>query len=67
MTIARTKRIKEVLQGLIIEMHDNEAVLQDSKVIPEVYKTTLRIITYLYVQDEGQGLELEEQSFEFMI
>ena len=66
-TRARIKRIKEALQGLIMEMHDNKVVLQDSKVISEVYKTTPRIITYLYVQDEGQGLELEEQTLEFVI
>ena len=66
-TRARIKRIKEALQGLIMEMHENKVVLQDSNIILKVCKTTPRIITYLYVQDEGQGLKLKEQSLEFMI
>ncbi|XP_044463506.1 uncharacterized protein LOC123194381 [Mangifera indica] len=53
MTRARTNKMKEVLQGLIMEMHDKEVVL-------EVSNATPRIITYLYVQDNGQGLELAE-------
>ena len=52
--------MKEALQCLIMEMHDKEAVL-------DVSKATSRTINYLYVQDDGQVLGLEEQSLESMI
>ncbi|MBN8105823.1 hypothetical protein, partial [Vibrio vulnificus] len=48
------------LQGLIMEMHDKEVVL-------EVSEAKSRTINYLYVQDDGQGLGLEEPSLESMI
>ena len=46
MTRARSKRMKEALQGLIIEMHDKKAVIEESKT------NSSRIVTYLYVQDQ---------------
>jgi len=56
MTRAKTKRMKEALQGLIMEMYDKEALLEDSKAVLEDSKYAPRTITYLYVQSDGQGL-----------
>ena len=46
MTRARSKRMREALQGLIMEMHDKEAVIEESKM------NSPRTVTYLYVQDQ---------------
>ncbi|XP_010266741.1 PREDICTED: uncharacterized protein LOC104604176 [Nelumbo nucifera] len=66
MTRARKKMMKEALQGLIMEVHDKETVLEYSKTVLEVSKASPRIITYLYLQDDVQDLDLEEQSLESM-
>ena len=57
MTRARTRRMKEALQGLIMEVLEKEAVLKDSNAIPS-------LITYLKVQDDGPDLKHEEQGLE---
>jgi len=36
MTRARTKKMKEAFQGLIMEMHDKEAVLEVSNAAPRI-------------------------------
>ena len=38
-----------------------EVILKDSKDVLEVFKITVNIITYLYIQDDRQGLESEEK------
>ena len=52
MTKAKTKRMKETLQGLIMEVHDKEVIIEGSKAVLEVFKTSPKIFTYLYVQKE---------------
>ena len=58
MTRARTKRMKEALHGLIIEIQEKETVFKGAKALP-------RLITYLHVQDHGSYLIHHEQSLEF--
>ncbi len=51
MTRARAKQMKEALYGLVMEIQEKEAALEDSKASP-------RLITYLYI------VNAEEQSLE---
>ena len=57
LTRARTRWMKEALQGLIMEMLEKEAILKGYKALP-------RLITYLKVQDDGPNLIHEEQDLE---
>lgn len=43
---ARSKRMEEALQGLIMEMHDKVTVIEDSKT------NSLITVTYLSMQDQ---------------
>ena len=52
MTRARAKRMKEALQGLVMEIQEEEAALANFKASP-------RLITYLHIKDNGQGLTHE--------
>lgn len=64
MTRVRIKRLTEALQSLITEVHDKEIALEDSKTILGIFEASSRMITYLYVQDIVQGLNLEKQCLE---
>ena len=57
MTRARTRQMKEALQGLIMEVLERESVLKGFNALP-------RLITYLKVEDDGPGLIYEEQGLE---
>ena len=46
MTRSRVKWMKDAFQGLIQEVQEKEAILEDSK-------TSTRLITYFHVQDDG--------------
>lgn len=47
----RTKRMKERLQGLIIDISNNDIALKGSKSAFQMSKTYPKMITYLYIGD----------------
>ena len=57
MTRAKTKRMKEALQGLITEVQYKEVVLEDSKTKFEDFKASPRMVYYLFMQ----GVDSEDQ------
>ena len=59
MTRAKTKRMKQALQGLIMEMQAKEVVQDDSNAFP-------RLITFLQCNEDEICSRLEEQSLEIV-
>ena len=57
MTKAKTKMMKEALQGLIMEVQYKEVVLEDSKTKFEDFKASPRMVYYLFMQ----GVDSEDQ------
>ena len=62
MTRARTKRMKEALQGLILQVQDKETAMEDSKTKFEGFIASRSMVTYLVAEgtdledpDEGMG------------
>ena len=55
--MANTKRMKEALQGLIMEVQYKEAVLEELKTKFEDSKASPRMVYYLSIQ----GIDLEDQ------
>ena len=49
MTRARTKGMKDTLQGLILQVQDKETVLEDSRTKFEGSIASLSMVTYLVV------------------
>ena len=50
MTRARTKRMKNALQGLILQVQDKEAALENSKTKFEGFIATRSMVTYLVAE-----------------
>lgn len=56
MTRVRAKRMKDVLQSLVADVHNNEFTLEASKNVLKVSKASPRMITYFCMWDlEEQG------------
>ena len=56
MTRAKTKRMKDVVQGLILQVQDKEATLEDSMTKFEGFIPSRSMVTYLVVG----GINLED-------
>ena len=58
---ARTRRMKDLLQGLILQVQDKEATLEDFKTKFEDFIASQRMVTYLVAEgidskDLNEGL-----------